>query len=190
MHNMKSNLFHKSAFVESSYIGKNTRIWHNAHIRKSAKIGSDCVIGKNVYIDRNVTIGNKVKIQNNASIYEGVAIGDGVFVGPHVCFTNDKSPRAINPEGKLICGSDWKIQKTIVKEGVSIGANSTIVCGITIGKFAMMGAGSVVTKNVSDYALVYGNPAKFRGYVCKCGSKAVKSEGRLKCSKCRLIIKI
>lgn len=180
----KSNLFHESAFVESFQIGKNTRIWHNAHVRKNAKIGSDCIIGKNVYIDEGVVIGNKVKIQNNVSVYKGVAIEDGVFVGPHVCFTNDKLPRAINPDGTQKNQTDWKIAKTTVKEGASIGANSTIICGVNIGKFAMIGAGSVVTKNVPDYALVYGNPAKFKGYVCKCGAMAKKTKNRLQCSEC------
>ena len=187
---MKSKLFHESAFVESSDIGKNTRIWHNAHIRKGAKIGSDCIIGKNVYVDQNVTIGDKVKIQNNVSVYEGVSIEEGVFIGPHVCFTNDVSPRAITPEGKPRQRKDWIIHKTLVKEGASIGANSTIVCGIIIGKFAMIGAGSVVTKDVPEYVLVYGNPAKFKGYVCKCGSKAAKSKNKLKCSECGLAISI
>jgi len=184
---MKSKLFHESAFVESSDIGKNTRIWHNAHIRKSARIGSDCVIGKNVYIDQNVMIGNKVKIQNNVSVYEGVSIENGVFIGPHVCFTNDRAPRAITPEGEPRDRSDWELHKTDVKYGASIGANATIICGITIGKFAMIGSGSVVTKDVPDHALVYGNPAKLKGYVCKCGSKAVKSKNKLKCSECGLV---
>lgn len=185
----KNNVFfHESAFVESSDIGKNTRIWHNAHIREDAKIGEDCVIGKNAYIDKNVIIGNKVKIQNNVSIYQGVTIEDGVFIAPHVCFTNDKNPRAINPNGSAKTYSNWKIIKTLVKEGASIGANSTIVCGIVIGKFAMVGAGSVVTRDVPNYALVYGNPAKFNGYVCKCGSKARSLKNKIKCNKCGLVI--
>lgn len=187
---MQSKLFHKSAFVESLDIGNNTKIWHNAHVRKSAKIGDDCIIGKNVYIDQNVVIGNKVKIQNNVSIYQGVVIKDGVFIAPHVCFTNDKSPRAISPDGKPKKYSDWRIFKTIVKRGASLGANATIICEITIGEFAMIGAGSVVTKDVPNYALVYGNPAKFKGYVCKCGAKAKKIKNYIKCSKCNLIISL
>lgn len=184
----QNNFLHKSAFIESKNIGKNTKIWRNAHIRKNAKIGSDCILGNNVYIDENVIIGNKVKIQNNVSIYQGATIEDGVFIGPHVCFTNDLTPRAVTPEGKIKNYSDWKLVKTIVKEGASLGANSTIICGITIGKFAMVGAGSVITKDVADYALVYGNPAKIKGYVCKCGSKAKKIGNSLKCNKCGLII--
>ncbi|MBI2651237.1 N-acetyltransferase [Candidatus Woesearchaeota archaeon] len=183
----QNSFFHKSAFIESHDIGINTKIWHNAHIRKGAKIGNDCVIGKNVYIDENVIIGNKVKIQNNVSIYHGVAIEDGVFIGPHVCFTNDLMPRAIKADGTLKGYSDWKIAKTRIKYGASLGANSTILCGITIGKFAMIGAGSVVTKDVPDYALVYGNPAKLKGYVCKCGFKARKIKNAIKCDRCSLI---
>lgn len=181
----QDNFFHETALIESQYIGKNTKIWRNAHVRKDAKIGSDCILGNNVYVDQNVVIGDKVKIQNNVSIYHGVTIEDGVFLGPHVCFTNDLTPRSVTPDGKIKSASDWKVVKTLVKQGASLGANSTIICGVTIGEFAMVGAGSVIAKDVPDYALVYGNPAKIKGYVCKCGAKARKSNGCLKCIKCR-----
>jgi UDP-2-acetamido-3-amino-2,3-dideoxy-glucuronate N-acetyltransferase len=151
-------MIHESAYVEDAEIGKGTKIWHFAHVRKGAKIGKNCNIGKDVYIDTNVEIGNNCKIQNFASIYQGVKIGNNVFIGPHVCFTNDVYPRA----------SIWneeKLEKTFVKDGVSVGANATIIAGVTIGKYAMIGAGSVVTKDVPDYSLVVGNPARIIGKV-------------------------
>lgn len=142
-----------------SKIGSNTKIWHYAQIREGVVIGKNCIIGKNVYIDKNVTIGSKVKIQNNASLYQGVTIEDEVFIGPHVCFTNDKWPRAAALD-KLKTDSDWEISPTLIKKGASIGANSTILPGITIGVGAMIGAGSVVTKNIPDNCLAVGNPAR------------------------------
>jgi len=170
------NFVHPTAIIEeNTEIGNSTKIWHFSHIRKNAKIGENCILGKNVYIDADVKVGNNVKIQNNVSVYQGVTLEDGVFVGPHVCFTNDLFPRSINPNGNLKSGGsnqkDWKMEKTIVKYGASIGANSTILSGLTIGKFAMVGAGSVVTKNIPDHGLVYGNPAKLKGFVCGCGRK-------------------
>jgi len=150
-------------------------VWNQAQIRSGAKIGNNCIISKNVYVDLGVSIGNNTKIQNNVSIFQGVTIEDGVFIGPHVCFTNDKVPRAINLDGTLKAGGesacDWKLAKTLVKNGASIGAGTVILPGVTIGKFAMVGAGSVVTKDVPDQGLVYGSPAELKGYVCKCGSK-------------------
>lgn len=150
-------------------IGSGTKIWHHAQIRENAEIGRNCNIGKGVYIDFGVKIGNNCKIQNYVSIYHGVTVEDDVFIGPSVTFTNDLYPRAF-------IWSEEKVSKTIVKRGASIGANSTIICGITIGKFAMIGAGSVVTKDVPSYALVYGNPAKINGFVCECGRKIEKFE--------------
>ncbi len=171
-------------------IGKNTKIWYFTQIREHAKIGNNCIIGKNCYIDHHVKIGNNVKIQNNCSIYYMTIIEDGVFIGPHVIITNDKNPRAIDTKGKLKTGKDWKAEKNIIKYGASIGAGSIILPGLKIGKFAMVGAGSIVTKDVPDYGLVYGNPAKLVGYACKCGTKITKIEERgskllLYCSKCK-----
>ncbi|OGD62085.1 hypothetical protein A2215_00360 [Candidatus Berkelbacteria bacterium RIFOXYA2_FULL_43_10] len=159
-------------------IGKETKIWHHAHVREGAKIGMNCVVGKNVYIDIEVIVGHNVKIQNNVSVFHGVELGNGVFVGPHVCFTNDKVPRAINEDGTPKKTTDWKIKKTIVKDGASIGANATILPGITIGTFAMIGAGSVVTKDIGDFELAYGNPAKVQGKVDKSGNIIKKSKTR------------
>jgi acetyltransferase-like isoleucine patch superfamily enzyme len=155
---------HATADVSSeANIGENTKVWHLAQIREGTTTGKNCIISKNVYIDTGVCIGNNVKIQNNVNIYNGVTIEDDVFLGPSMTFTNDLFPRAIN--------TDWIITKTIVKKGASIGANATIVCGVVIGKYAMIGAGTVVTKDVPDYALVVGNPARVIGRVCKCGVK-------------------
>ncbi len=157
-------------------IGEGTRIWHQAQVREGARIGRDCVIGKNVYIDRDVTIGNQVKLQNNVSVYHGVQIEDGVFVGPHVCFTNDKWPRAINPDGSLKGDADWKVSETCVRYGASIGAGAVILPGVTIGRFAMVAAGAVVTRDVPDHGLAMGVPARLNGFVCTCGHVAHELE--------------
>jgi len=161
---------HPTAEVsKEAKIGEGTKIWHQAQIREKAEIGEKCNIGKGVYIDFGVKIGNNCKIQNYVSVYHGVTIEDDVFIGPSVTFTNDLYPRAY-------IWNEEKVSKTLVKKGASIGANSTIICGITIGRFAMVGAGSVVTKDVPDYALVYGNPAKIQGFVCECGRKIAQFE--------------
>ncbi|KKQ38822.1 MAG: Transferase hexapeptide repeat containing protein [Candidatus Roizmanbacteria bacterium GW2011_GWA2_37_7] len=160
-----------SEISESAIIGNKTKIWHYVQIRDKVSIGSECIIGKNVYIDFEVHIGNRCKIQNNVSIFHGVTIEDGVFIGPHVCFSNDKFPRAINEDGALKTENDWALSKTLIKKGASIGANSTILPGITIGEYAMIGAGTVVTKDVPSFILVYGNPAKPYGRVNRAGKK-------------------
>jgi UDP-2-acetamido-3-amino-2,3-dideoxy-glucuronate N-acetyltransferase len=176
---------HNSANVsDKAKIGKDTKIWNWVQVRENASIGNNSIISKGVYIDFGVKIGNNVKIQNNVSVYHGVTIEDGVFIGPHVCFTNDKIPRAINPDGKLKDNSDWKVSPIIVKEGASIGANSVILPGVIIGRFALIGSGSVVTKDIPDFALAYGNPAIIVGIVCKCGNKLVDS-----CNICGMKIK-
>jgi len=164
---------HATAVVAASaVIGDRTQVWLHCQIREHAKIGEDCILGKNVYIDTGVQIGNRVKIQNNASVFAGVTLEDGVFVGPHVCFTNDRVPRAVNPDGTLKSAMDWHIDETRVCTGAAIGANSTIVCGVTIGAWALVGAGSVVTRSVPAYALVHGNPARRRGWVTPRGERA------------------
>lgn len=149
-------------------IGANTKIWINAQVRENAKIGQNCIISKDVYIDTGVSIGNGCKIQNSVSVYAGVTIEDDVFVGPNVSFTNDRVPRAFN--------QDWKITKTLVKKGASLGANSTIVCGTIIGEYAMVAAGSVVTKDVEPYTLVMGNPARAYAKIDKQGNKISELE--------------
>lgn len=173
---MPNYFVHESSYIDSEVIiGDNTKIWHFSHIQKGAKIGMNCTIGQNVNVSNNVKIGNGVKIQNNVSIYEGVELEDYVFCGPSMVFTNDLTPRAKYPKGAKA------YKKTIVKEGASLGANCTIVCGNTIGKWAIVAAGAVVTKDVSDYALVAGVPARQLGWVCECGEKLLSN---LTCKKC------
>lgn len=161
---------HPTADVDASArIGTGTRIWHWCQIREGVSVGSECIIAKGVYLDAGVQIGNRVKIQNNVSVYHGVTIGDGVFVGPHVCFTNDKYPRAINVDGTLKAADDWEVSPIVVGYGASIGANATILPGVQIGEFALIGSGSVVTKDVPAYTMVIGNPARVRGTVDAAG---------------------
>ena len=169
-----SIFIHETAEVSAeAIIGKDTKVWNQAQIRERAKIGQSCIISKNVYIDFDVKIGDRVKIQNNVNVYHGVTIEDDVFLGPSMTFTNDMFPRAFN--------DDWSVSETIVKKGASIGANATIICGIMIGEYAMIGAGSVVKKSVPAFSLVVGNPAKKIDNICKCGRRLW---GKLKCQKC------
>lgn len=156
-------------------IGDNTKIWHFCHVQSGAVIGENCSFGQNVNISNHVKIGNHVKIQNNVSVYEGVELEDYVFCGPSMVFTNDLTPRSKYPKGTA------GYKKTLVKSEASIGANATIVCGHTIGHCAMIAAGAVVTKNVPDYALMVGVPAKQVGWVCECGTVLNQS---LVCEKC------
>ena len=163
---------HPTAEVsQDATIGDGTRIWHHVQIREGVRIGRNCTLSKGVYIDQQVEIGDNVKIQNYVSVYQGVTIADGVFIGPHVCFTNDLRPRAINQDGAVKSGEDWQVVKTKIDGGASIGANATILCGITIGKWALIGAGSVVVEDVPDHGLVVGSPARMMGFVCACGEQ-------------------
>lgn len=171
---MPSDVFiHPSAHVsEKASIGAGSKVWINSQIREHVVVGENCIISKDTYLDFDVKVGDNCKIQNGVSVYHGVTIGDNVFVGPNVAFTNDYYPRACNP--------DWEVRETVLREGCSVGANATIVCGHMLGEYCMVGAGSVVTHDVPPYALVVGNPARIIGYVCRCGQKLENGE----CPKC------
>ena len=170
---------HPTADVSpQAVVGEGTKIWQQCQVREQAVIGRNCILSKGVYIDAGVHVGNNVKIQNGISVYHGVTLEDGVFCGPHCVFTNDRQPRAVNPDGSLKSADDWTITETLVRAGASIGAHATLVCGVTIGRWAMIGAGAVVTRDVPDYGLVYGTPARLRGFVCPCGEKLAMDEGR------------
>ncbi len=194
---MRENIrIHPTAEVaESAQIGAGTAIWHQCQIRPDAQIGQNCIFGKGVYVDFEVKIGDNVKVQNYVSIYHGVEIEDGVFIGPHVCFTNDNLPRAINTDGSLKAADDWVLGRILIKRGAALGANSTILPKVVIGQWAMVGAGSVVTKDVPDYGLVLGNPARLVGFVCPCGHRLLpgKAENwmvQAHCSHCKQITEI
>ncbi len=177
----------KATVSKKSKLGKNVQVWDYVQIREDVVIGDDCKIGKGTYIENHVRIGNSVKIQNYASIYGEAEIGDEVFVGPYVCFTNDKIPRAANLKGELRSEAEWKKGKITVKKGASIGAGSILITDIIIGEYALIGAGSVVTKSVASYNLVFGNPAKVKGFVCKCGNlvKRLNDPKKRTCTICK-----
>jgi len=165
-------MIHETANVDkSAMIGKHTKIWDWCRVRENTNIGMYTILGKGVYVDNDFKIGNNVKIQNNVSVYRGVIIKDCVFVGPHVCFTNDKVPRAVTLDEKLKDEGFWSVTPIIVDKGASIGANATILPGVIIGEWSMVGAGSVVTKDVPPYTLVVGNPARVVCSVDKEGNK-------------------
>lgn len=177
----KTYFVHESSYVdEPSTIGAGTKIWHFSHVMKDCTIGEKCNIGQNVVISPGVTIGRNVKIQNNVSVYTGVVLEDDVFCGPSMVFTNVATPRSHVTRND----PDKDYLKTLVKRGASIGANATVVCGHTIGEYAFVGAGSVVTKDVPPYAMVYGNPARVRGWACECGVKLAFEGDRAACLEC------
>jgi UDP-2-acetamido-3-amino-2,3-dideoxy-glucuronate N-acetyltransferase len=172
---------HESSYVdEPCIIGSGTRIWHFSHVMKDSRIGANCNIGQNVVISPGVEIGNNVKIQNNVSVYTGCILEDDVFCGPSMVFTN-----VLNPRSHVIRRDEYKT--TLVQQGASLGANCTVVCGTTIGRYAFVGAGAVVTRDIPDYGLVYGNPARLRGWMCACGialELPADSDGRAECRAC------
>lgn len=171
---------HESAYVdEPSSIGAGTKIWHFTHVMANCRIGPRCNIGQNVVISPDVTIGENVKIQNNVSVYTGCILEDDVFCGPSMVFTN-----VVNPRSHVARKNEYK--QTLVRKGASLGANSTVVCGVTIGRYAFVGAGAVVTRDIPDYALVYGNPARVQGWVCACGIKLrFGADEQAECAACR-----
>lgn len=171
---------HETAIVEDgAQVGSGTRVWHHAHVRNGATVGRDCNLGKNVYVDAGAILGDRVKIQNNVSVYAGVTVEDDVFLGPACVLTNDLYPRASNP--------DWEVTPTLIRRGASIGANATIVCGNTIGAWAVVAAGAIVTRDVEDHQLVLGAPARPAGWVCACGrvaSRAAERPAEVTCDTC------
>jgi len=175
---MPDYFVHESSYVdEGAEIGAGTKVWHFCHIMPGAHIGERCNIGQNVLVSTDVTLGNNVKIQNNVSLYTGVIVEDDAFLGPSMVFTN-----VINPRSHVNRKNEYK--RTLVRKGASIGANATIVCGVTLGKYCFIGAGAVVTRDVPDYALVYGSPARVRGWMCQCGEQLNFENDRAVCQVC------
>jgi acetyltransferase-like isoleucine patch superfamily enzyme len=163
---------HPTAEVSAAAkIGAGTKIWHQAQVRERVQIGRDCILGKGVYVDFDVTIGDNCKLQNGVYVFHPATVGNGVFLGPGAMITNDKQPRAVNPDMTLRSDDDWQVSPVFVADGASLGAASIILPGVRIGQWAMIGAGAIVTRNVPDYGLVLGNPARLVGYVCCCGTK-------------------
>ncbi len=176
---MPEPYIHESSYIDGDVeIGEGTKIWHFSHVMRGTRIGRDCTLGQNVLVGPNVIIGNNVKIQNNVSVYEGVQLEDDVFCGPSCVFTNVDRPRSAFPTSSEAYG------KTIVHQGSTVGANATIVCGNTVGAHAFIGAGAVVTRDVPDYAIVYGNPARIKGWACTCGKPLIFADDRATCFEC------
>ncbi len=166
---------HPMALVESEEIGKGTRIWAFAHIMKGAKVGQNCNIGDHCFIESGAVVGNNVTIKNGVSVWDKVKIENNVFLGPNVVLTNDLLPRS---------KKDWIPMETVIREGATIGANATLICGIEIGAYSMVGAGAVVSRSVPPYTLVYGNPARIRGYICQCARKLIFKNNKAVCTNC------
>ncbi|HTS15165.1 MAG TPA: acyltransferase [Candidatus Sulfotelmatobacter sp.] len=165
-------MIHPSADVAAdARVGQRTSVWNRAQVREGAVIGDDCIIGKDAYIDAGVHVGSRVKIQNGALVYHGVTVDDGVFIGPGAILTNDRFPRAITADGALASADDWTVDAIHLRTGCSIGAGAIVVAGTDVGRFATVGAGAVVTRDVPDHALVAGNPARRLGWVCGCGRR-------------------
>lgn len=172
-----ATIIHSTAEVSpAAILGENVKIWHQAQVRERARLGDNCIVGKGAYVDMDVALGNNCKLQNGVFLFHGVSVEDGVFFGPGAILTNDRVPRAITPDGKLKTDDDWDEGKILVRRGASIGARAVILPGVEIGHFALIGAGSVVTRNVPAHGLVYGNPARLRGYVCACGQRLVQQD--------------
>lgn len=180
-------IVHPSAEVSpQAKVGRGVRIWHQVQVREGATIGDQCIIGKGAYVDFGVSIGANSKLQNGVFVYHGATVEEGVFLGPGVILTNDRIPRAVNVDGSQKSDSDWQVSSTRIKRGASVGAQAVVLPGVTIDEYAMVGAGSVVTRNVPAHGLVYGNPARLHGYVCRCGAVLSQSaESLWTCPECQ-----
>ncbi len=165
-------------------VGRWTRVWHHAQIREGAVVGQECIVGKGVYIDFDVVVGDRVKIQNGAMLYHGATVESGVFIGPQACLTNDRVPRAITPGGSLQTAEDWTVGRILIRYGASIGAGAIVLPDVTVGRFAMVAAGAVVSRSVPDHGLVVGVPARLVGYACRCGHRMAETPGGWRCLKC------
>jgi acetyltransferase-like isoleucine patch superfamily enzyme len=169
---------HASAELEADVaVGPRSSVWNRAVLRTGASIGAECIIGRDAFIDEGVRLGDRVKVQNGALVYHGVTVGNGVFIGPGAILTNDRYPRAVTATGKLARGDDWTVSPIELLDGCSIGAGAVVVAGTKVGRFSTVGAGAIVTRDVPDYALVAGNPARRLGWVCACGARLVGSTG-------------
>jgi UDP-2-acetamido-3-amino-2,3-dideoxy-glucuronate N-acetyltransferase len=177
---------HPTADVsKDAHVGDGTRVWHEAQVREGARVGRECVLGKGVYVDKDVVVGDRCKLENRASLFHGATLEDGVFIGPHAIIANDRFPRAINPDGTLKSDDDWLVEPVLVREGASIGAGAIVLPGITVGKWAVVGAGAVVTASVPEHAIVRGNPARNSGWACVCGHRLRETETRTwRCDTC------
>jgi UDP-2-acetamido-3-amino-2,3-dideoxy-glucuronate N-acetyltransferase len=174
---------------DSAEIGQGSRIWHQAQIREQATIGQECILGKGVFVDAGVHVGDRCKLQNGVSVFHGFDLESGVFVGPGAMLLNDKNPRAINPDGTLKRDSDWKVSPGLVAYGAAVGGGAVVLPGVRIGRFALVGSGAVVTRDVPDHAIVAGNPARLRGFACACGlplaiEPSAGREALLRCASC------
>lgn len=178
---MQASFVHPTAIVEDgAVVGDGTRVWAFAQIRSTATVGANCTFGRNSFVDAEVTVGDNVKVQNNASLFTGCEIEDGVFIGPHVILTNDKIPRAVNPDGSLKSAADWAMGRIRVRRGAAVGAGCVVLTDVTIGEWAMVGSGAIVTADVPDHALVIGNPARIVGWVDAAGER-VASQNAARC---------
>jgi len=180
-------MIHPTAEVSpDARIGPGTRIWNEAQVCEGAVVGAGCIVGKGAYVGPGVVVGDRVKIQNRASLYPGLTVEDGAFIGPHAVFTNDRYPRAITPEGRLLTEADWEPEPTLVREGASVGAGAIIRCGVTIGRWALVAAAALVTHDVPDHGLAMGVPARLVGYVCVCARRLERAgeADRWRCPAC------
>lgn len=181
-----TTFIHETAEIaDSAIIGEGTKIWMHVQVREGARIGRECILGKGAYVETDVVVGDRCKIQNRASLFKGVTLADGVFVGPHVVFANDTFPRAINPDGTLKSDADWTVEPIHVGHGASVGAGAVVLPGVTIGAWALVAAGSVVTADVPPHAIVKGNPARLAGFACTCGKPLrMENPGDYHCDSC------